>query len=109
MGRAYTLAEFLEYYDDYRAWNSEDSDLNEQCDGWFESTEMWEDAKLWSAPSRIAPNGLPYSLEAFEQWYGEDEGRRKWRAAPISNIAPLLRLMTDVERRTTLHLAHLRT
>lgn len=70
--------------------------------------ERWEAATLWSPARRLDETGGSYSLAQFELWYGQKDGRRKWKAAPISNITPILHAINDLERRTALQLAHLR-
>jgi len=87
---------------------STDTSSIETCQVLHTGKELWDASTLWSPAKRLDENGRSYSLAEFEQWYGQKVGRQKWKAAQISNITPILHLIGDVERRTTLHLAHLR-
>jgi len=70
--------------------------------------DMWKNATQWQASKRRAANGYCYSLAEFEVYYGQAQGRSMWEEMPINDIRQILLLCTDVERRTALHLAHLR-
>jgi len=69
---------------------------------------MWDNATLWQASKRRNQDCWQFSLAECEFWYGQAQGRQMWEDMPINNIGQVLLLLTDVDRRTTLHLAHLR-
>jgi len=89
-GGSYTLAQLKAHYGEIRG------------------KQEWDRGETYSLAKRLAYNGEAYTLAEFQAWYGASPGLRLWRDAPVAWLSKVLRLISDVERRSALHLAQLR-